>query len=111
VADTNNNRIQVFDTDGNYVARWENAIGAEYEFESPHGMAVDSVGNVYVTDFDLHTVQVFDSDGDLVRAWGGPGRRATSTSHGEWRSTPGAMCTCPTRTTTAPRDSIAVGRF
>ncbi len=56
VADTNNNRVQVFDSSGNHSASLPGP------FHSPRGIAVDGSGNIYVTDVINDTVRVFDSD-------------------------------------------------
>ena len=56
VADTNNERVQVFDSSGNYSASLPGP------FHAPRGIAVDGSGNIYVTDIINDTVRVFDSD-------------------------------------------------
>ena len=43
------------------------------QFRWPAGLAIDSDGNVYVTDEWLHRVSVFDSDGGFLRMFGGFG--------------------------------------
>ena len=36
------------------------------QFNSPHGIACDSTGNVYVADTDNHRIQVFTADGGFL---------------------------------------------
>ena len=40
-------------------------------FNSPHGEAVDSNGNVFVSDTDNDRIQMFTNDGTFIKAWGG----------------------------------------
>ena len=42
-------------------------------FNSPHGIAVDVRGRVFVTDSGYCRVQVFDADGKFLDKWGTPG--------------------------------------
>lgn len=79
VADTENNRIQVFQTDGTYMSQW-NSAGSEGALDSPSAVAVDDQGFVYVADTDNHRILKFDpSDPNvpLLAKWGkdggGPG--------------------------------------
>jgi tripartite motif-containing protein 71 len=50
VTDTGNSRIQVFDSNGNFVTKWGSHGSGDGEFEHPHGIGVDSSGNVYIAD-------------------------------------------------------------
>jgi DNA-binding beta-propeller fold protein YncE len=75
VADQQNFRIQKFTRDGTYVRHWggEATSASSLEpgkFSTPVGVAVDSAGNVYVTDFEQSRVQKFTSEGVFVKAWG-----------------------------------------
>ncbi len=73
VADTGNNRVQVFDPDGEFRGQWGSAGQGQGQFDSPRGIAVDNTGRVYVADTGNDRIQVFDSDGNFVRAWGTSG--------------------------------------
>jgi DNA-binding beta-propeller fold protein YncE len=70
VADTHNNRIQVFNSTGTYIRQWGSAGTAEGQFSVPIGVAVDEGGHVYVADALNNRVQVFDSLGTYLRQWG-----------------------------------------
>jgi DNA-binding beta-propeller fold protein YncE len=62
VADTSNNRIQKFDSNGTFITKWGNTGSEDGQFVSPLGVAVDSSGNnVYVADTSNNRIQVFSS--------------------------------------------------
>ena len=77
VADTWNHRIQKISKSGQFLAwwgtkKWQIGVG-DGEFFGPRGVAVDSAGNVYVTDTGNHRVQKFDNNGKFIKWWGGKG--------------------------------------
>ena len=51
--------VMKFGADGTFLASW----GVGYFSDRPHGMAIDSEGDVYCTDDGNHTVRKFSSDG------------------------------------------------
>ncbi len=59
VADRGNNRIEKFDTNGNYLAQWGTSGSGSGQFNQPFGVAVDSSGNVYVADTDNNRIEKF----------------------------------------------------
>ncbi|MBM4402074.1 MAG: hypothetical protein FJ044_02420 [Candidatus Cloacimonetes bacterium] len=62
VGDTNNKRIQKFDSSGNFITKW-GSYGAENgQFKYPNGIATDSTNNVYVTDRLNNRLQKFTYD-------------------------------------------------
>ncbi len=83
VADTNNNRIQKFDSNGNFISTWgsycytdSNGDGipdqqCNGQFAYPNGIAVAPDGSVYVTDSNNNRIQKFDSNGNFIAKWGG----------------------------------------
>jgi tripartite motif-containing protein 71 len=74
VADYNNERIQKFTSDGEFIKMWGGTYGeADGEFKKPHGVAVDSDGNVYVSERSGLRIQKFDSDGNFITKWGSEG--------------------------------------
>ncbi|HLF91412.1 MAG TPA: SMP-30/gluconolactonase/LRE family protein, partial [Anaerolineales bacterium] len=73
VADTDNDRIQKFDSDGTYLTQWGSLGSGNGQFNSPWGVAVDATGNVYVADTFNHRIQKFDSSGNFLLKWGSLG--------------------------------------
>ena len=59
VADTFNQRVQVFDQTGRFLLEWGSTGLDPGEFRHPWDLAVDATGNVYVTDRFNHRVQKF----------------------------------------------------
>ena len=73
VADTLNDRIEVFDADGVFLRTWgKNGDGPGY-FARPKGVAIDSDGHVWVADGMQDRVQVFTNEGQLLITMGGHG--------------------------------------
>jgi len=73
VADTLNDRIEVFDADGQFLRTWgKNGDGPGY-FARPKGVTVDSDGHIWVADGMQDRVQVFTNEGQLLIALGGHG--------------------------------------
>jgi DNA-binding beta-propeller fold protein YncE len=67
-----NDRIQVFDSNGNFITMWGTSGTGDGQFKSPSGIAVDSSsGNVYVA--ENTRIQVFDSNSNFVLKWGSNG--------------------------------------
>ena len=63
VADFINHRIQVFDSSGNFIAKWGTVGSADGQFSFPAGVAVNpTTGNVYVADTGNNRIQVFFLD-------------------------------------------------
>jgi sugar lactone lactonase YvrE len=73
VADTLNNRIEIFDADGAFLRTWgKNGDGPGY-FARPKGVTIDSDGHVWVADGMQDRVQVFTNEGQLLISMGGHG--------------------------------------
>jgi tripartite motif-containing protein 71 len=73
VADYGNYRVQKFDRDGKFLAKWGSQGNEDGQFKSPSCIAVDPQGNVYVTDFENDVIQKFDATGKFLLKWGGTG--------------------------------------
>jgi streptogramin lyase len=94
--DDSDNRIQKFDSSGNFVAAWGYGVSdgtnafqvctsgcqagiagsGDGQFNAPDRVTTDSSGNVYVTDAALDRVQKFDSSGSFLTKWGTTGAGA-----------------------------------
>jgi sugar lactone lactonase YvrE len=73
VADTMNNRVEIFDADGQFISTFgKNGDGPGY-FARPKGVAIDGDGHIWVADGMQDRVQVFDKEGQLLIAIGGHG--------------------------------------
>lgn len=66
VTDTGNSRIQKFDSQGNFIAKW----GEEDEyFTNPVNIKLDGKDNVYVVNIKPDYIQKFDSTGEFITSW------------------------------------------
>lgn len=68
VADRENDRIQVFTTDGSYVR--------EYGGFAPFGIHLLADGRVFVADGRAHEVIIMTLEGERLTAWGNEGERS-----------------------------------
>tara|TARA_B100000745_G_scaffold280756_1_gene213078 strand:+ start:168 stop:383 length:216 start_codon:yes stop_codon:yes gene_type:complete len=59
VADRNNNRIQKFTSEGQFVSKWGSVGEGDGEFFSPMRVAVGPDGSVYVADSGNDRIQKF----------------------------------------------------
>jgi len=73
VTDTMNDRVEIFDADGNFLSTFgQNGDGPGY-FARPKGIAVDCDGHIWVADAMQDRVQVFNREGELLAYLGGHG--------------------------------------
>jgi DNA-binding beta-propeller fold protein YncE len=80
LVDGGNNRLQVFDGQGEFLRTWGSAGAGEgqFNFIDTDGTAYGAVdaagqGNVYVADTFNYRVQKFDSQGNFLAQWGSQG--------------------------------------
>ncbi|MBZ0166434.1 MAG: 6-bladed beta-propeller, partial [Candidatus Omnitrophica bacterium] len=70
IADTGNNRVQVFDGSGQFLFTFGKRGSKNGQFDGPAGIAVNSRGFIYVSDTDNNRIQMFNRDGIFMLAFG-----------------------------------------
>ena len=70
IADTDNHRIQVLNSDLTYSSSFGCEGSNNGELNHPYDVSTDSAGNVYVVDHCNHRIQVLSSDGQYLRQFG-----------------------------------------
>lgn len=70
VTDTLNDRVEVFDADGNFIRAWGKNGDGPGDFARPKGIAIDADGHVWVADAMLNRMQIFTAEGRLLLAFG-----------------------------------------
>ena len=73
VTDTLNNRVEIFDAEGNFISEFGKAGDGPGRFARPKGIAVDCDGHIWVVDEVQSRVQVFDREGRLLIYFGEQG--------------------------------------
>ncbi|MGH9822802.1 MAG: SBBP repeat-containing protein, partial [Blastocatellia bacterium] len=73
VADTNNDRVQKFDSNGNFILQFGETGDAPGQLFSPESVAVDRMGSVWVADTLNGRVEKFDAGGGFILQIGGFG--------------------------------------
>ena len=66
VADFGNNRIQKFNSKGEYMMQWGKRGEKDGEMTGPYNISTDAQGNVYVSDSQTKRVQKFDNNGQFI---------------------------------------------
>ena len=56
-----------------FVTKWGSYGSGDGQFSVPAGVAVDTLGDVYVADFSNHRIQKFTSTGTFITKWGSSG--------------------------------------
>lgn len=62
-----NSRIAKIDKNGNWLKSWGEPGEGPGQFHTPHSIAVDAEGSVYVADRGNRRIQVFDGEGKFLR--------------------------------------------
>jgi hypothetical protein len=62
-----NSRVAKIDRDGNWLKSWGEPGDGPSQFNTPHSIAVDTQGRVYVADRGNRRIQVFDGEGKFLR--------------------------------------------
>lgn len=64
-----NSRVVKFSREGKYLFEWGKKGDKPGEFNTPHGIDLDSYGNVYVADRENNRIQKFDASGKFLKEW------------------------------------------
>jgi DNA-binding beta-propeller fold protein YncE len=62
-----NSRVAKIDKDGNWLKSWGEPGNQPGQFNTPHSIAADAKGNVYVADRGNRRIEVFDEEGKFLR--------------------------------------------
>ena len=78
-SDEHENKVMVYDSDGQEIGHWGEAGANEGQLDAPTGLAFDSDNNLYISDAGNHRVQKFTKDGQFLSTFGEEG-----TEHGQF---------------------------
>ena len=73
VADNQNHRVQVFDSNGTFLRSFGHQGVNAGEFKYPYGIAIDKDRNILVADNDNHRIQILSWEGRHLGSFGGKG--------------------------------------
>ena len=61
-------RILKFSADGTFIKEWGQIGTLHGEFRTPHALAFDSQGRLFVADRGNHRIEIFDQDGEYLES-------------------------------------------
>ena len=61
--------IVKFSSDGKFIKTWGKKGSGPGEFDTPHALAFDSKGRLFVGDRNNNRIQIFDQDGNYIEEW------------------------------------------
>jgi sugar lactone lactonase YvrE len=64
-----NARIVKFTADGKFIKAWGRKGLQPGEFDTPHAIAMDSQGRLFVGDRNNNRIQIFDQEGGFIAQW------------------------------------------
>ena len=73
VADNQNHRVQVFDSNGTFLRSFGHRGENAGEFKNPTGIATDKDRNILVSEYHNHRVQILSWEGKHLGSFGGKG--------------------------------------
>ena len=62
-------RVVKYDSEGNYIKHWGGLGSEPGQFRTPHGLAFDSQGRLFVANRGNVRIQIFDQDGTFLEEW------------------------------------------
>jgi len=66
VSDNENNRIQIFSSEGEFISTFGSKGGDDGQFVNPYGLFIDSNDHIFVCDYENDRIQIFDSEGKYI---------------------------------------------
>ena len=73
VADQSNHRVQIFNSNGDFIRSFGRKGSNQGEFQNPFGIAFHKDGKIFVADKNNHRVQIFNGEGRYMGMFGGKG--------------------------------------
>ena len=73
VTERGNNRVQEFNTKGEYLAKFGSEGTGNGQFSEPYGIAIAASGDIWVSDARYYRVEEFTSAGEFIRKVGNNG--------------------------------------
>ena len=70
VVDAGDNRVEEFNSKGEYLSAFGSLGSGNGQLKSPKGIAIDSAGNVWVADTSNNRVEEFNSNGEYLSQFG-----------------------------------------
>jgi len=64
-----NGRVVKFSNDGKFIKAWGKKGTGPGEFDTPHSIAMDSRGRIFVADRGNNRIQIFDQEGRFLDQW------------------------------------------
>ena len=80
IADSGNDRVQIFDEDGTHVSVFGSRGDRNGEFECIAGVAVTEAQDIIVSDRSNHRIQIFGWDGQFKKCFGRKGQGSSQLS-------------------------------
>lgn len=69
IANSTVGRVVKFSKDGTFIKAWGKRGKGPGEFDTPHAIAMDSRGRIFVADRGNNRIQIFDQDGRFLDQW------------------------------------------
>ena len=73
ITDHNNHRVQIFNSEGNYLRSFGRHATKKGEFDFLTGITYHNNGNIFVADFGNNRIQIFSGEGEYVGSFSGTG--------------------------------------